>query len=179
MVKAYLLSSALILAWIASQIAVFQILRPARKFLAFTLLYLPTLPLFGILYCLTPHNLGFLPAAFSQTPFWPGMINGLLLHLLLYCTYGECFFYIDRPLTLQMLVEFLKTPGGTLTALELSKRYSMERMIRERLDSMLLNGYLRKDGDRFFLLPKGRMFAKIFAFIRAILGVDYYLKLGK
>ena len=168
MLRAYFVSFALIGIWIVAQIVVFQILRPARKFFWFTLLYLPTLAFFAILYWI-------LPPSFSEPPTYSGFINGIFLYLLLYCTYGEFFFYIDRPLTLQMLIEFLKTPSGTLSAQELGQRYSMERMIHERLKSMVLNGYLRKAGDRFFLLPKGKGLAKIFTFIRTVLGVDYYL----
>ena len=177
MIKGYLLSLGLILIWVMTQITVFQIRRPTRKFLCFTLLYFLTLPAYVVLYFATPPDLGFLPPALAQTPVLTGFFNGLLVHLLLYCTYGEFFFYVDRPLTLQMLVEFLKQPDGTLTALELSKRYSMERMIRERLASMVHNRYLVKEGDRFRLTPKGECFGRIFTLIRAILGTEYYLKL--
>ena len=150
---------------ISRRISCFLILsRPQKKFQIYTLLFLVKIPVYVILYVMTLDSSGV------------GFFNGLLWHFLFYATFVECLNYVDRPVTLRMLIEFLKAPGGFLTVDTLQSRYGIPDMIRKRLDDMLTNGYLIRDGERYRLTPRGRNAARIFRLIRALLGVRYYLE---
>ena len=176
MLKGYILAIALTLIWIVLQIIVFHAFKPQKRFAVMTLLFIVTIPFYFIFDMATPENLYFLPASLSATPDFLGLANGFILYVLLYGTYVECFYYIDRPLTLRMLIEFLDAPGGTLTLAELQKRYSFREMIQTRLESMVANGYLVHGTRTFQLTSKGKAFATGFSAIRGILGVPYYLQ---
>lgn len=175
MLKGYLLSACLVIFWIITQITVFHIVQPKKKFWTLTLLFMGTFPFYALFYFWIPPNFFFLPPSLSQTPLWVGFANGLILHILLYGTYVECFYYVDRPLTLRMLVEVLQAPGHTLTLHELQTRYSFREMIRSRLEAMVHNGYLLAEAQGYRLTSKGRVFAQGFLFIRKLLGIPYYL----
>ena len=175
MLKGYCLSLLLIMAWVIAQIALFHLLRPQKKFPLFTALFILTLPAYIALYFLTPADLNFLPPSLAKTNFALGLANGLFIHGLLYCTYAEMFYYIDRPVTLRLLIEFLKAPEGRIELKDIQDGYSLHRMIGTRLQTMVMNGYLREGAGRYGLTPKGRFFARAFSFIRKILGVRYYL----
>lgn len=175
MLKGYLLSTGLIIFWILAQITVYHIFQPKKKFWTMTLLFIGTLPFYAFFYFFTPSDVFFLPSSLSQTPVLLGFLNGFILHVLLYGTFVECFYYVDRPLTLRMLVEVLQAPGRTLTLSELQTRYSFREMIRSRLEVMVHNRYLSEQRQIYSLTTKGRIFANGFLLIRRILGIPYYL----
>ena len=165
MLKGICLSFFLILGWVLAQILIFQLFRPQKKFQVYTVLFLTTLPIYAALYWRMPPSAGFL-----------GFFNGLFWHFLFYATYVECLNYVDRPVTLRMLIEFLKAPEGILTLKTLQSHYGLPDMIRKRLEDMRINGYLKQEGDRYFLTPRGRRVAGVFRFIRSLLSVRYYLE---
>ena len=174
MAKGVLLSLALIALWAVVQIAVIHATRPVRLFFAITALFGATIPVYVAVYLLTPPDLYVLSAAVAGTPATLGLANGLLVHVLLYCTWMEAFYYVDRPVTLRILVEFVKAPGGYLTLSDMRRVYGLEQMIVWRLESMRTNGYVVERDGRFTLTRKGRVFAIGISMVRRFLGVPYY-----
>lgn len=175
MAKGLLLSLFLVALWILAQLVVVHAFRPVRVFSAMTWLFAPTLPAFVVLYVLAPPGLFVLPEGLVRESMALGLLNGLFVHLLLYCTWVEAFFCIDRPVTLRILVEFAKAPRGRLTLPQIRDVYSLEQMIAQRLHSMRLNGYVEERGGRYVLTPKGRALARGIRRLRRLLGVSYYL----
>ena len=178
MMKSYVLTLTLTLIWLVAQIVLFQRARPAKKFMIFTGLFLFLPMCYFISYLATPADLYFLPHAYCRASNALGLTNGLILLLLIYFTYSEVFFYIDRPLTLTILIEFLRKPEAFLTLDELKSRFQLESIIHARLENMELNGYLARTGQQFYLTQKGILFAKLFRLIRQIFGVRHYLEVS-
>jgi hypothetical protein len=174
MAKGVVLSVALVVVWTVAQIVAVHVLRPTRMFVVLTALFAATVPIYVVLYAITPANLGVLPAAWAATPPALGLADGLLVHGLLYCTWMQGFYYVDRPVTLRLLVEFVKAPGGSLTLAQMRAVYGLPQMIERRLISLRDNGYVEERDGRFVLTPKGRLFARGIAGLRRALGARYY-----
>jgi hypothetical protein len=166
----------LVVAWVATQIVVVHAVRPVRMFNAMSLLFVPTVPAFLALFVLTPPDLFGLPPQLAAGPTRLGALNGLMVHLLLYCTWVEAFYYIDRPVTLRILVEFVKAPRHRLTLEAIRAVYGLEQMISGRLEIMRVNGYVAERSGRYVLTGKGRLFARLIRAVRRTLGVPYYFE---
>ena len=154
-------------------------LRPVRRFNSMALLFALTLPAFPIVYVWTPPDFFILSDRLAQSPAALGMVNGLLIHLLLFCTWGEGYFAVVRPITLRILIALLKTPGGTLTLEEIRAVYGMKRMVLLRLESMRLNGYVEERDGGYVLTRKGRLLAGAILFVRRVAGIPHYFDATK
>lgn len=177
MLKGILLSPLLIAGCILAQIVISHCLRPRITFVILIGLFVISLPLYVLLYLATPPTLGFLPDATSQTPFALGLLNGLLVHLLLYGSYIQCFYYLSTPLTLRILEEFLNAERGFLRLSELRERYGLHHILQGRLERLAANGYIQEEKECYRVTKKGRFFAAVFKAVRRFLGVPYYLAL--
>lgn len=147
------------------QILIGHLFRPGRTFPLFVGLFLLSLPAYVLL-------------SFQNGLSDFGFLGGLVIYLLLYCNYIQCFYYIATPLTLRMVEEFFCAPGGFLSLLELKERYGVAQIIRERLVTLEKSGYLKKEGERCLLTRRGNFFAQAFKLLRKIFGVPYYLEVG-
>lgn len=172
MIRGLLLSTAVAVGWIFLVLLVIHLRRPARVFFVMTALFLPALPVFLALYFRTSL---FVQSSVTLSPI-PGAINGCVMLWLYYCTWIEAYYFIDRPVTFRILVELVRSPGGTLTLAQMKSFYSLEEMIDHRLKSMILNGYLTETDGRYSLTAKGRTFAAVFRTIRGIYNVPYYFE---
>ena len=84
---------------------------------------------------------------------------GVLLHVLFYFCYVECFYHVERAVTLRMVIELLEHPGGPPTLDAMLAHYPVDDMVRRRLEGMRDAGFVRAEGGRWSLTPKGRFFA--------------------
>ena len=85
----------------------------------------------------------------------------VLLHLAI----GGLFFHFmtlpDRSVTLRMLVELRRAPGGALSIADLASRYSVRDMITSRLEQLADGRFLAIGADgALALLPRGERFAR-------------------
>ncbi len=145
-------------------------IRPPRRFFNFAFgIYLLSIPLFVIFYP-RPVFAGLGDATIL------GLANGLLVHLLLFFNYMQGIYYFTRPVTLRILIEFLQAKDHYLTRQTLQDHYHLKYMIGSRFDLLVVNGYLLKQGERFELTAKGRIFSSLFLFLRNFFGVPYYLE---
>ena len=171
MIKGYAISFSLMVIWVLIQLLVFQISSTKQLFRTFTLLFIPSIPVYVIWYLKTSPTMGFLPEALSRTPSLLGLLNGLGLHGLFYLTYVAFFYYIDRPVTLRFLITFLKAPDEKLTLLEVKTAYRLDRMIGRRLEAMKHGGLVVEQGGRYVLTPKGERLGKCFEHVRKVLKI--------
>ncbi|OGQ44892.1 MAG: hypothetical protein A3H42_06310 [Deltaproteobacteria bacterium RIFCSPLOWO2_02_FULL_46_8] len=102
---------------------------------------------------------------------WLNLLNGGLLHILFYCTFMEFYYYIDRPITLRILVEARKNLNRVLDINKLHQTYDLKYMIQRRLKSLVASGYIAEKNANFYLTTKGKIFAKIFEKGSKIFGV--------
>lgn len=172
MVKGGLISLCLIFLWVFIQILVFRLSATRQLFRTLTLLFIPTLPAYAACYLLTSPTLGFLPQGLAQGSSMLGFLNGLMLHLLFYFTYAACFYYVDRPLTLRILIAFLRAPDKTRTLSEIKAIYGLRYMVLRRLEAMKDGGFVIEREERYFLTPKGEGLGRLFRFGRELLKID-------
>jgi len=155
MLKGLLLSGALIVLWAVGQAVVFHVSAPRKVFSSMLRSFAPTIPLYLLLYYVTPAHLGFLPLGFVGMDWRLGLGNGLIVHVLLFLTAGLFYSHADRSITIRLLIELARAPQQRLTLAEMRAMCGVEVLMQDRLDIMIRNGFLATRDDRFVLTPKG------------------------
>jgi hypothetical protein len=146
--------------WIATQIVLRRAMGSNNHFKAMASGYVVSL-------VLVYFSWYYLPAIFPG--FWATLVGNenpthSLFHAyvgdtLIFFLYVECFYHVERSVTLRLMIEILTHPGGNPTINEISKNYRLTDMIAERLAVLAAHGYITKCGNQFRLLSKGRRFA--------------------
>jgi hypothetical protein len=155
MLKGLVLCGLLITTWLIVQAAVFHLVAPRKAFASMLASFAPTLPLYLLLYVMTPADLGFLPSAFVGADWRLGLVNGLVLQVLLFLTAGLFYSHADRSITVRLLIELARAPQQRLTLAQMQAVCGVEVLMADRLEIMLANRFLIAQGDRFVLTPKG------------------------
>ena len=155
MLKGLVLCGLLITTWLIVQAAVFHLVAPRKAFASMLASFAPTLPLYLVLYLVTPADLGFLPSAFVGADWRLGLVNGLILQVLLFLTAGLFYSHADRSITVRLLIELARAPQQRLTLAQMQAVCGVEVLMADRLEIMLANRFLIARGDRFVLTPKG------------------------
>lgn len=178
MAKGLILSFLLVLLWIAVKLIALHVLRPKSVFPVATLLFALTVPAYLALYLGTSPDLFVLPPGLvSSNPLF-GLVNGLIVHFMLYCTWMEFYYAVVPPLTLRILQELMTTPDGRLTYEQLQAVYGLEAMIDRRLKTLTVNGYVEERNGKIHLTSKGEILSKGIQLFRAFFATPYYLDLG-
>lgn len=155
MLKGLVLCGLLIATWLVMQAAVFHLAAPRKAFASMLASFAPTIPLYLVLYAMTPDDLGFLPSALAGVDWRLGLANGLVLQVLLFLTAGLFYSHADRSITVRLLIELARAPQQRLTLAQMQAVCGVEVLMADRLDIMLANRFLVRRGDRFVLTPKG------------------------
>lgn len=155
MLKGLLLSGLLVTAWLVVQGVVFHAAAPRKAFSSMMMCFAPTVPLYVVLYVLTPANLGVLSPQFVGADWRLGLANGLVVHVLLFLTAGLFYSHAERSITVRLLIELSRAPQQRLTLAEMQAVCGVEVLIQDRLDIMVRNGFLAAGSDHFTLTPKG------------------------
>ena len=155
MLKGLVLCGLLITTWLIVQAVVFHLVAPRKAFASMLASFAPTLPLYLLLYVMTPADLGFLPSAFVGADWRLGLVNGLVLQVLLFLTAGLFYSHADRSITVRLLIELARAPQQRLTLNQMQAVCGVEVLMADRLEIMLANRFLIAQGDRFVLTPKG------------------------
>jgi len=146
--------------WIAGQIMLRRVTGSTNHFKSMLTGYIVSLPLVYCCWLLLP---AFAPAAWTdlvgnEHPVH-SLVHAYVVDTLIFFLYVECFYHVERSVTLRLLIEILEHPCGSPTTDEISKNYRLTDMIAERLAVLAAHGYITKSGERFSLLSKGRRFA--------------------
>ncbi len=107
------------------------------------------------LLAVLPHIAG---SAAMEAPGM-GLFHAYLLHVLIFFCFVECFYHVERAVTLRMLIEILEAPKRAKALRELSSEYTIEEMIGRRMEVLEQNSFVRSENGRWKLTPKGRLFA--------------------
>jgi hypothetical protein len=153
--KGLVLCGLLITTWLIVQAAVFHLVAPRKAFASMLASFAPTVPLYLVLYVMTPADLGFLPPAFVGADWRLGLVNGLVLQVLLFLTAGLFYSHADRSITVRLLIELARAPQQRLTLAQMQAVCGVEVLMADRLEIMLANRFLTAQGDRFVLTSKG------------------------
>jgi hypothetical protein len=155
MLKGLLLSGVLVAIWVVVQGVVFHAVAPHKAFSSMVACFAPTVPIYLLLYYMTPADLGLLPPEFVGMDWRLGLGNGLVVHVLLFLTAGLFYSHADRSITIRLLIELARAPEQRLTLAEMQAMCGVEVLMQDRLDIMVRNGFLAASGDRFVLTLKG------------------------
>jgi hypothetical protein len=149
------------LLWILVQNLLMHVRPAENRFRAMVIGYLLSLPLVCVGYqWVPPITVGIKEAMQVQEPGL-GLFHAYFFHLLLFLFYAECFYHVERSVTLRLLVELLKsgTDGASLQAIQ--GQYSLQEMIQQRLEILREHGFIEERQGSWHLHVKGAVFARI------------------
>lgn len=143
--------------WILIQ-NLFMHVHPAEnRMLAMVSGYLLSLPFVFVLYRCMPPLTGDVPfEAFAM-----GLINAYVLHMMLFFQYGNCFYHVERSVTIRLLIELLKHGDRGVALDTVQTQYSLDEMIQQRMEVMRDRGLVEQHENSWHLRPKGLLLARI------------------
>jgi hypothetical protein len=150
-------------------VLLFRLRVPARRFMAMVRTMFALGLLLILLHRLTPPDLGFLPAAYTQAGWAVDLLNGLLVYGFLFIGYCMFYFLVDRGFSGRMMIEIESSPERRLRPHEIAARYSLEMVLQRRLNEMLEIGRITDEQGRYRNTGKGRSAAAMFAFVKRFL----------
>ena len=140
------------LLWVLAQVLVMHIRPAGNRFKAMLAGYLASLPLvFVFSLWITP----LLAPSAAASAGGPPLFHACLSHLLLFFLYVECFYHIERSVTLRFLVEILQRRDPRVE--DIRGQYSISDMITARLDVLRQNGFAEERAGRWHLKAKARL----------------------
>lgn len=88
-----------------------------------------------------------------------GPLQALILHTLVFLCYAECFYHVERSVTLRLLIELLPYQATGATIDDIRSRYSQDDMIARRLAVLERSGFVRRTGEVWDLTRTGHAYA--------------------
>jgi len=143
--------------WISLHLLLIHVKPVKNRFMAMICGYLVSLPFIVPAYFLLPVEI-VLRLEVSPTPGGMGLFHAFLLHLLLFFLYAECFYHIERSVTLRVLVELNAAPARSE---EIQYRYPLDEMIEKRLEILQGEGFIERRKENWYNTGKGNLFAKV------------------
>lgn len=166
MLKGIVLALVAFTLFLPLHIVMLRLVRPHARFKTMMGLHaLLSASLLGV-YASTPADLGVLPDELATGGAVIGALNAIIVHWFLFMGYSMFYFLIDRGFSLRVMIEIQKAAGGAMTHAQVAVAYPPESVIRRRLDEMVEIGRLTKDGERYRLTARGRLDARMFAFVK-------------
>ena len=140
-------------------------LKPAqRRMVAMTRVFVLSIPVLLATLAVLNHSKKIVLVLNGNESVLMSYIFALLIHLLLFFLFVECFYHVERSVTLRLLIEIQTFQSGKPTIDAIMKDYSVDDMIRRRLEDMSRNGFVRKSNGAWVLSSKGRAMAGIMNF---------------
>jgi hypothetical protein len=167
--KGLVLASAGFAIFLVVHILLFRLRVPTRRFRAMVRMIFALGVLLIALHRLTPSDLGFLPFEYTTAGWAIDLLNGLLVYGFLFIGYCMFYFLIDRGFSGRMMIEIESSPQRRLRPSEIAARYSLEMVLRRRLNEMLEIGRITELNGRYQNTAKGRSAAAMFSFVKRFL----------
>jgi hypothetical protein len=82
--------------------------------------------------------------------------------------YMPFYYTITTSLSIQTIITIDEAPGRRMALDILASPATYEPIVLGRLESMVVAGNLRRDGDRYVATPKGRRVARFFAWLKQL-----------
>lgn len=101
------------------------------------------------------------PTPSTDEAYGLGLFHAYLFHLLLYFCYGECFYHVERSVTLRFFVEILQRGDRGAKIEAIQQDYSIDEMVRQRLEVMRDHQFLAGGHDGWRLRLKGAVLARL------------------
>lgn len=100
-----------------------------------------------------------------------GIVNGLAMHIILFFTYVACHYYVERPITLRILLELAFQKNNSNLEL-LKNEYRVDDMLTRRLEALERGNLIRRDGGRFYPYKMGMVLGAFIWMGRFILNLN-------
>jgi hypothetical protein len=158
MVHGLIVAVVVSLGWILLQNLLMHVRPSENRMLAMVTGYLMSLPFVFVLYRWMPMVGGTMGHSES---FAMGLVNAYFLHMMLFFQYGNCFYHVERSVTIRFLVELLKHGDRGAAMDTIQTQYSLDEMIQQRMEVMRDRGLVELRGKTWYLRPKGLLLARI------------------
>lgn len=169
MVKGLIVGCTVLAVSVGFQLALFHVVRGRRALRLMGAALGPTLGAYVLIYTLIPPTLGVLPERLAATPFTLGLWNGVFILILLFLTWIQFYYHIDRSITLRLVTEFARAPNRSLTVGQIEKTCGLRLLIDRRMRALVSHGLVRRHGDVFFATRAGVVVAFAGYVARAVL----------
>jgi hypothetical protein len=146
--------------WILLQNFLMHVRPAENRFRSMLSGYLVSLPVVFLAYRWLPPFSARIAESMATESSAMGIIHAYLFHLLVFFCYAECFYHVERSVTLRLLVELLQHGDEGVHLPAIQARYSVGDMIRQRLDVLQDRGFLERHEDVWRLRPKGLLLAQ-------------------
>ena len=171
MLKGLVLAACGFVLFLAVHVLVFRLHVPERRFFTMVrIAFVIGLVFIGV-HRTTPSDLGFglLPQEYTGAGWAIDLMNGLLVYGFLFIGYCMFYFLVDRGFSGRIMIEIESSPGKQLRPSDIADRYSMEAVLRRRLNQMLKIGRIVEKDGRYCNTAKGQSAAALFAFVKRFL----------
>ena len=156
---------------------VFRLFDVRRRAAALMRLFLASLPVFVLVYALTPADLGVLPQSLVEPRPGLALAYGLFVYAALF--FGgllQVYNLADRGCSLRILIDIAESPHGTLPERELPAAYGGGRgfraMLDKRIDGLLEQGLVRLVGGRLEPTPRATRAIRVYEPLQAFLRLN-------
>ena len=146
--------------WIIAHLVAMRIKPAKNRLAAMFKAYLLSLPVLLAALAILNHDEQLVLSLNGREHALISWFYALVLELLFFFCFVECFYHIERAVTLRLLVEIqaIEKTGASIETI--MKDYSVDEMVVRRLADLGRSGFVIKTGERFTLSAKGRLFAK-------------------
>jgi len=172
MIPSLLAATLTFFAFLVGHVVLFNLFIIERRFQALVATWLILLALYAGLYCIFQQHL---PLAWQSTaPLLSivgivALLNGVVIYLLLFLIYC-CFYFVDHSLTVAFAIEF--DLRGSMTIEDLKKRFPYDVMLAQRLEDLIANHYVTREGDAYRLAHKGLCFVAVLGSVKRFLRLE-------
>jgi hypothetical protein len=140
-----------------------------------TRLFLMTLPVAVAIYCLTPRDLGFLPASLIENPVLEIVFLLFIYSSIFFGGIQQVYWLADRGFSLRISIDIDKS-GGCMTVPEVIRSYSMGKgikwMYQKRIDGLVEMKLIEAQGNAITVTASGRRVAVPLARVRRFLRIE-------
>ena len=96
----------------------------------------------------------------AESPFL-GPLQAIILHTLIFFCYAECFYHVERSVTLRLLIELLPYQASGATVDDIRSGYSQDDMVARRLTVLERSGFVQQRGKMWELTRMGLAYATV------------------
>jgi len=175
--KGIILSFAIFFFYLFSVIIISQIKQFERHSKIFLPMFVFWIPVYFVLYFITPDNLYFLPSYFTSEYKWLELIYGFIVYTLNFHNQIDFFYTVNGGFSTCILIEIKKTKAG-LSSEEIVNMFkktgeSMNKIFSWRLPRMAETGYIsfNEKTGKTGLTFKGKIIAGFVKFLKILLNV--------
>ena len=149
----------------------------ARRAAAMCLVFGLSVPVYLVIYVVTPPDLGVLPPRLVEARPWLDGAFGLAVHAALFAGgWLQLYNLAERGFSLRILIDIEEARPRALTGEQIAAGYGAGRgaawMREKRIEGLVEAGLAAWRHERLCATPEGRRAARLFAGLRAALRID-------